>query len=115
MDTIYYHLNAKKVKVSGGADLVTLIPVAAPGSPEGRGEILDFARCRQRLEGTGGGLDGAVRVGGGDRGERGGGAGLFAAAIRKRACPLPTSLGLPAASFLCKKEKDCKMKNFLLP
>lgn len=50
MDTIYYHLNAKKVKVIGGADLVTLIPVAAPGSPEGRGEILDFARCRQRLE-----------------------------------------------------------------
>ena len=50
MDTIYYHLNARKVKVSGGADLVTFVPVSAPVPAEGRGEVLDFARCRQRLE-----------------------------------------------------------------
>lgn len=52
MDTIYYHLNAKKVKVSGGADLVTYIPesVAAPAGEGPRGEVLDFAACRQRLE-----------------------------------------------------------------
>ena len=50
MDTIYYHLNARKVKVSGGADLVTFIPVSAPAPAEGKGEVLDFARCRQRLE-----------------------------------------------------------------
>lgn len=50
MDTIYYHLNARKVKVSGGADLVTFVPVAAPAPAGGKGEVLDFARCRQRLE-----------------------------------------------------------------
>ena len=50
MDTIYYHLNARKVKVSGGADLVTFVPVAAPAPAEGAGEVLDFSRCRQRLE-----------------------------------------------------------------
>lgn len=52
MDTIYYHLNAKKVKVSGGADLVTYIPdgVAISAGEGPRGEVLDFAACRQRLE-----------------------------------------------------------------
>lgn len=50
MDTIYYHLNARKVKVSGGADLVTFVPVSAPAPGSGKGEVLDFARCRQRLE-----------------------------------------------------------------
>ena len=50
MDTIYYHLNAKKVKVSGGADLITFVPTAVPAPAEGKGEVLDFARCRQRLE-----------------------------------------------------------------
>ena len=50
MDTVYYHLNARKVKVSGGADLVTFVPVAAPAPAEQKGEVLDFARCRQRLE-----------------------------------------------------------------
>lgn len=50
MDTIYYHLNARKVKVSGGADLVTFVPVSAPAPGSGKGEMLDFARCRQRLE-----------------------------------------------------------------
>lgn len=50
MDTIYYHLNARRVKVSGGADLVSFVPTAAPAPAEGKGEVLDFARCRQRLE-----------------------------------------------------------------
>lgn len=50
MDTIYYHLNARKVKVSGGADLVTFVPTAAPVPIGGKGEVLDFTRCRQRLE-----------------------------------------------------------------
>lgn len=50
MDTVYYHLNARRVKVSGGADLVTFVPAAAPAPAEGKGEVLDFARCRQRLE-----------------------------------------------------------------
>ena len=50
MNTIYYHVNARKVKVSGGADLVTFVPAAAPAPAGGKGEVLDFARCRQRLE-----------------------------------------------------------------
>ena len=50
METVYYHLNARKVKVSGGADLVSFVPVAAPAPQEGRGQVLDFAQCRQRLE-----------------------------------------------------------------
>ncbi len=50
MDTIYYHLNAIKVKVSGGADLLTFVPAAAPAPAEAKGEVLDFARCRQKLE-----------------------------------------------------------------
>lgn len=48
MDTIYYNLNARKVKVSGGADLITFVPVTtAVGA---KGEVLDFERCRRRLE-----------------------------------------------------------------
>lgn len=54
MDTIYYNLNAKKVKVSGGADLTRYIPVAVPApvpAPiKGGKEVLDFARCRRQLE-----------------------------------------------------------------
>lgn len=50
MDTVYYHLNARKVKVSGGADLVTFLPAAVSAPQSGGGEVLDFARCRQRLE-----------------------------------------------------------------
>lgn len=50
MDTIYYNLNAKKVKVSGGADLVTFVPTAIPAPSENRGEVLDFARYRRKLE-----------------------------------------------------------------
>ncbi len=48
MDTVYYHLNARRIKVSGGADLVTFVPAAAPA--EGKGEVLDFAQCCRRLE-----------------------------------------------------------------
>lgn len=50
METVYYHLNARRVKVSGGADLVSFVPVAAPAAGGERGEVLDFAQCRQRLE-----------------------------------------------------------------
>ena len=50
METVYYHLNVRRVKVSGGADLVSFVPVAAPAGGGERGEVLDFARCRQRLE-----------------------------------------------------------------
>jgi len=49
MDTIYYTLNTRRVKVSGGADLLTFVPAPAP-APAERGQVLDFARCRQRLE-----------------------------------------------------------------
>lgn len=47
MDTTYYNLETKKVKVSGGADLLTFVaaPAASPA-----GEVLDFDRCRRKLE-----------------------------------------------------------------
>lgn len=47
MDTVYYNLKARRVKVSGGEELVTFVPAPAPAPA---GEVLDFARCRQRLE-----------------------------------------------------------------
>ncbi len=53
METTYYKFNARKVKVSGGADLTTFIPVAVPAPAlrqQETGEVLDFDRCRQRLE-----------------------------------------------------------------
>ncbi len=50
MDTLYYDLEVKRVKVSGGADLLTLAPVAEEGTGGPAGEVLDFARCRRRLE-----------------------------------------------------------------
>ena len=50
MDTTYYTLNVRRVKVSGGADLISFVPVSAPAPAEGTGAVLDFARCRQRLE-----------------------------------------------------------------
>lgn len=51
METTYYNLNARKVKVSGGADMTTFVPVAVPAPrQQSTGEVLDFARCRQRLE-----------------------------------------------------------------
>lgn len=47
MDTVYYNLKARRVKVSGGEELVTFIPSPAPAPA---GEVLDFARYRQKLE-----------------------------------------------------------------
>ena len=47
MDTTYYRFETRKVKVSGGADLAVLVP-AAVASPAG--EVLDFDRCRRKLE-----------------------------------------------------------------
>lgn len=48
MDTTYYSFETRKIKVSGGADLLTVVPAAAPASPAG--EVLDFDRCRRKLE-----------------------------------------------------------------
>lgn len=50
METTYYHLNARRVKVSGGADLVTFVPSVSPVPAGEKGEVLDFARCCRRLE-----------------------------------------------------------------
>lgn len=47
MDTVYYNLKARRIKVSGGEELVTFVPAPAPQSA---GEVLDFARCRRKLE-----------------------------------------------------------------
>lgn len=49
MDTVYYTFTARRVKVSGGPDLVKFVPAAAPVG-KSAGEVLDFQRCRQRLE-----------------------------------------------------------------
>lgn len=53
MDTIYYTLNTRRVKVCGGPDLVRFVPVAGTQpvrEGKGRGEILDLDLCRKRLE-----------------------------------------------------------------
>lgn len=52
MDTLYYNVNAKRVKVSGGPDLVRLVPepVAAPVALPREERVLDFDRCRRELE-----------------------------------------------------------------
>ncbi len=47
MDTTYYNLHVRRVKVSGGPDLLTFVPTPAPAPA---GEVLDFDRCRRRLE-----------------------------------------------------------------
>lgn len=47
MDTVYYSLKTRRVKVAGGEELVTFVPVAAA---KPAGEVLDFDRCRQKLE-----------------------------------------------------------------
>jgi len=51
MDTMYIALNARRLKVSGGADLVRLTPtpMEAPVQEEPC-ELLDFARCCRKLE-----------------------------------------------------------------
>lgn len=52
MDTIYYTLSTRRVKVCGGADLVRVVPMARPqGTPEKKaGEIVDLALGKKRLE-----------------------------------------------------------------
>lgn len=51
MDTVYYTMKTRKVKVSGGADLLTFVPAdAAAPARAGAGEVLDFDRCRRKLE-----------------------------------------------------------------
>lgn len=47
MDTVYYNFTARRVKVSGGPDLLRFVPAAAAAPA---GEVLDFQRCRRRLE-----------------------------------------------------------------
>ena len=47
MDTVYYTLTARRVRVSGGPDLLKFIP-AAVETPAGK--VLDFQRCRRKLE-----------------------------------------------------------------
>ena len=49
MDTVYCHLETRRVKVSGGADLLTVAPRAAAPVPR-EGRVLDFESCRRRLE-----------------------------------------------------------------
>ena len=48
MQTTYYTIEAKKRKVSGGADFISFTP--RNSSNRSRGEVLDFCRCRSRLE-----------------------------------------------------------------
>lgn len=50
MDTVYYNLQAKKIKVSGGADMLAVVPAPVPAPASPAGEVLDFALCRRRLE-----------------------------------------------------------------
>lgn len=55
MTTTYYTFRTRKVKVSGGPDLVTLVPevqtAPAPRSAgEAKGEVLDFDFCRKHME-----------------------------------------------------------------
>jgi len=50
METMYYSLNARKVKVSGGADLLTFVPAPVVTPAVQTAQILDFDRCRRRLE-----------------------------------------------------------------
>lgn len=50
MDTTYYSFETRKVKVSGGADLLTVVPAAVPAPASPAGEVLDFERCRRKLE-----------------------------------------------------------------
>lgn len=50
MDTTYYSFETRKIKVSGGADLLTIVPAAMPAPAAHAGEVLDFDRCRRKLE-----------------------------------------------------------------
>lgn len=50
MDTTYYSFETKKIKVSGGADMLAVVPAPVPAPASPAGEVLDFALCRRRLE-----------------------------------------------------------------
>ena len=55
MDTRFYTLNSRCTKVSGGADLISFVAAPSessePAAPSASaGELLDFERCRLRLE-----------------------------------------------------------------
>ena len=55
MDTTYYTFQTRKIKASGGTDLVTFVPTVQP-APQSKptddrtGEVLNFDLCRRRLE-----------------------------------------------------------------
>ena len=48
MDTIYYTLNTRRVKVSGGADLLTIVPAPAP-APETREAWKELSRTAEAV------------------------------------------------------------------
>lgn len=50
MDTIYYNLRTRRVKVSGGADLLTFVPTPIPTPQPHQAQVQDFDRCRRHLE-----------------------------------------------------------------
>lgn len=50
METIYYQLNARRVKISGGPDRMTFSRPHAVPVPEGGGQLLDFERGKLRVE-----------------------------------------------------------------
>lgn len=50
MKTAYYDLSTRRLKVSGGADLVTLTPAPVELPQETAGQLLNFERCRRQLE-----------------------------------------------------------------
>ena len=59
MDTTYYTFQTRKIKASGGAELVSFVPslqpdpqakIAVTPSAAPTGEVLNFDLCRRRLE-----------------------------------------------------------------
>ena len=51
MDTVYYTFNTRRVKVSGGPDLVRLIPApSAARKSDHTGEIVDLEQFRRRMD-----------------------------------------------------------------
>ena len=51
MDTVYYTFNTRRVKVSGGPDLVRLVPVSSGARKSGcAGEIVDLEQFRRHMD-----------------------------------------------------------------
>lgn len=48
MDTVYYNLTARRIKVSGGPDLLKFVSTGTALSTGSK--VLDFQRCRRHLE-----------------------------------------------------------------